>query len=157
MTPSKFYLFIIWSQSWCRNIYDTIRYKFSCTSSLKFRNLLNISLEIKGYVSFVSVCKMIWLGFFWSNWMVWWFKSSSVAPEKLLVITWQPTSHNPFSKTPLMMDSLTNKVVFFSHCPFSVAIFSLASLHWKLLLSWQYSSLFYFRIVQLFLHWVIVL
>ena len=127
---------------------------FSCVSNLELRRLFNISLDVEWYASFVPAWTMMWLGFFWSNGMIWWFKSSTVAPGKFLTLTFWPAPHNPSCKTPLIIESLTINVVFFGHCPFSVVIFSLAALLWTLFLDREYSSLFYFHIVQLFFYWV---
>ena len=107
---------------------------FSCISYLKFRSLFNIPLYVEWYSSFVPAWTITWLGFFWSNEMIWWFKSSIVAPEKFPILTFWPPPHNPSSKTPLMIESPTINVVFFGHCPFSVVIFSLAALLWTLFL-----------------------
>ena len=107
---------------------------FSCISDLKFRSLFNISLDVEWYASFVPAWTMMWLGFFWSNGMIWWFKSSTVAPGKFLTLTFRPPPHNPSSKTPLMIESPTINILFFGHFPFSVVIFSLAALLWRLFL-----------------------
>ena len=97
----------------------------SCISDLKFRSLFNISLDVEWYASCVPAWTMMWLGFFWSNGMIWWFKSSTVAPGKFLTLTFQPPPHNTSSKIPLMIESPTINVAFFGLCPFSVVIFSL--------------------------------
>ena len=107
---------------------------FSCISDLKFRSLFNISQDVEWCASFVSAWTMMWLGLFWSNRMIWWFKSSAVAPEKFLNLTFWPPPHNSSSTTPLMIESPTINFVFFGHCPFSVGIFSLAALLWTLFL-----------------------
>ena len=60
--------------------------------------------------------------------MIWWFKSLTVAPGKFVTLTFRSPPHNPSSKTPLMIESLTINAVFFAHCPFSVVIFSFAVL-----------------------------
>ena len=61
--------------------------------------------------------------------MMWSFKSSTVTPGKFLTLTLRPPSHNPSTKTPLMIDLQNINVAFFGHCPFSVVTFSLAVLH----------------------------
>ena len=48
--------------------------------------------------------------------------------RKILTLTLRTPSHNPSSKIPLMMESLTINVVFFGRCPFAVVIFSLVVL-----------------------------
>ena len=42
--------------------------------------MFDISLDVKRHASFIPVCMVLWLGFFWSNRMIWWFKPSIVAP-----------------------------------------------------------------------------
>ena len=64
--------------------------------------------------------------------MMWLFKSSTVALGKFLTLTLWPPPHNSSSKTPLMIESPTINVVFFGYFPFSVVIFSLEVLLWKL-------------------------
>ena len=71
---------------------------------------------------------------FWSNVMIWWFKSSTVTPGKFLTLTLRPPSHNPCSKTPLTIESPTINVMFFDHCSFSVVVFSLAVITLKVVL-----------------------
>ena len=88
--------------------------------------MFNISLDVEPFVSFVPACTMIWPGFLWSNGMVWWFKSSTVAPGKFLTLTVRlPPLHNPSSKTPSMMESPTINAVLFDHWVMSEVIFSL--------------------------------
>ena len=124
MIDSKHCLSIIWSPCWCRNIYFTIS-NFSSMKILKFRSLFNIFLDVERRVSFAPACTMIWLGFFWSNRMISWFKSLTVATGKFLNLTLRPPPHNPSSKTSLMMEWPTTNVVFIDHCLFSVVFFSL--------------------------------
>ena len=127
---SKHYLLIIWTQCWFQN--NTLQSgNFSCISDLKFRSLFNISVDVEWYVSLVPAWT-IWLGFFWSNGIMWWFKSSMVAPGKFLTLTLHTLTHNASCKTPLMIESPSINFMLFGHCPFSVVIFSLAVLLWKL-------------------------
>ena len=103
---------------------------FNCIGDLNFRSFFNISLEVKWYAPFVPAWTMMWLSFFWINGVIWWFKSSTVAPGKFITLTFRPHPHHPSSKTPLMIESPTINVVFSDHCPFSVVIFPLAALLW---------------------------
>ena len=82
--------------------------------------------------------------------MIWWFKSSSVARGKFLTLSIRPPLHNPSSKAPLMIESPTINVVFFSRCPFSVVTFSLATLLWTLFLDHNILPFFYFHMELVF-------
>ena len=138
-------------------IYVQLSYNRSIDIFLSYiiQNFSWISLDVELRASFVPVCIIILVGFFYIIGMIWWVKSPTVEPGKRLTLTRSPCPHKFSTTIPFSIESPTMAVVPISQIVFCWFICFTSITANTLFIFFILLFLFPFKLIKLFIYWCI--